>query len=145
MTSLQKKRAWTIGLVLLMIAAFVTLILTTLSNQLLFFVTPTELKKDGGGEKQVRLGGMVVAGSIHKEGVTIRFDVTDFENTVAVQYTGLLPDLFREGQGVVAEGTWQKEGFFLAKRLLAKHDENYMPPEVARSVGGRKKSNFTPK
>lgn len=132
MTSRQKKRAWLIGLVVLIAASITTLILVTLSDELLFFVTPTEIKK--AGHKTVRLGGMVVTGSIQKNGVDVVFDLTDYDTTIQVRYKGLLPDLFREGQGIVAEGILQKEGFFQAKRLLAKHDENYMPPEVARSV-----------
>lgn len=132
MTIKQKRRAWIIGLVMLIAGSITTLVLTTLSDQLLFFVTPTEIKKSPVTSRSVRLGGMVVKESVKKDGVKTTFRVTDFENEIDVQYTGLLPDLFREGQGIVAEGTLQAEGFFLANRLLAKHDENYMPPEIAR-------------
>jgi cytochrome c-type biogenesis protein CcmE len=83
--------------------------------------------------QRCRIGGLVAAGSIVKEGERVSFDVTDTVETVSVKYVGILPDLFREGQGVVAEGK-MTEGVFMANNVLAKHDENYMPPEVADAL-----------
>ena len=82
----------------------------------------------------MRIGGLVEAGSVQKDGQEVRFTVTDTNKTVDVVYRGLLPDLFREGQGVVAEGTLGADGVFIAREVLAKHDEKYMPPEVAKAL-----------
>ncbi|GEO81043.1 hypothetical protein ROR02_11740 [Pararhodospirillum oryzae] len=118
----------------LLIAAF-GLTLTALTDNLVFFYSPTDIKEKGmAPDHRFRVGGLVQEGSVVKSGETVRFVVTDLVNTVAVTYTGLLPDLFREGQGVVAEGTLNTEGVFIASTVLAKHDENYMPPEVAESL-----------
>jgi cytochrome c-type biogenesis protein CcmE len=83
-----------------------------------------------------RLGGMVIKGSVERpdKGMMVRFKLTDFKNEVTVEYTGILPDLFREGQGIVAHGKLNSQGVFIAEEVLAKHDENYMPPEVAGSL-----------
>jgi cytochrome c-type biogenesis protein CcmE len=123
----------TIALVLLGVAT--ALVLSAFEDSIVFFYSPTELKEksvvDG---RHVRIGGLVEEGSVKKGGGVITlFRVTDLTSTVAVSYTGLLPDLFREGQGVVAEGTL-KNGVFMASDVLAKHDENYMPPEVAEAL-----------
>ena len=111
------------------------LVLSALEDSIVFFYSPTELteKKIADG-RHVRIGGLVEDGSIKKaEGAITLFRVTDLTSTVAVSYKGLLPDLFREGQGVVAEGKL-KDGVFMATDVLAKHDENYMPPEVAEAL-----------
>jgi len=105
-------------------------------SNVMFFFDPTQIAAgEAPVEKRFRLGGMVEKGSVRKTPGTldIEFQVTDFKHTVAVKYSGLLPDLFREGQGVVAHGRLQN-GTFVADEILAKHDENYMPPEVARSL-----------
>lgn len=108
-------------------------------DSIVFFVAPTELvaKAQAGEarpEQRLRLGGLVEDGSIEKSGdETVRFRVTDNETTVPVSFTGVLPDLFREGQGVVAEGYW-RDGAFEAETILAKHDEQYMPREVAEAI-----------
>ena len=102
-----------------------------------YFHTPAEI---AAGEvplnKLFRVGGLVVEGSVKRfdDGVTTEFDLTDTEGSVTVQYTGLLPDLFREGQGIVSQGKLNSEGVFVAQEVLAKHDENYMPPEVAAAL-----------
>jgi cytochrome c-type biogenesis protein CcmE len=105
-------------------------------NMMLFF-DPTQI---AAGEaprgRPFRIGGMVTQGSVTREpgSLEVRFVVTDFQNSVPVSYTGVLPDLFREGQGVVAHGKLNESGLFVADEVLAKHDENYMPPEVAKSL-----------
>ncbi len=111
------------------------LVLSAFEDSIVFFYSPTELteKKIADG-RHVRIGGLVEDGSIKKaEGAITLFRVTDLTSIVAVSYKGLLPDLFREGQGVVAEGKL-KDGVFMATDVLAKHDENYMPPEVAEAL-----------
>ena len=82
----------------------------------------------------MRIGGLVAAGSVEKDGMNVRFAVTDLQRSMQVSYTGILPDLFREGQGVVAEGVMQPDGLFVAQTVLAKHDENYMPREVVDAL-----------
>jgi len=123
------------GLVTLGIAA--ALVLTALEDSIVFFYSPTDLvEKDVPTDRRLRIGGLVKEGSVKKadDGVTTLFAVTDTANTVEVSFRGVLPDLFREGQGIVAEGLFQKAGSFRADEVLAKHDENYMPPEVADSL-----------
>ena len=112
------------------------LILTAFNDSLVFFYSPSEIaEKVKGPDQRVRLGGLVEMDSMAKsaDGLTVTFRVTDMAETVPVTFTGLLPDLFREGQGVVAEGVL-KDGVFMATDVLAKHDENYMPPEVADAL-----------
>jgi cytochrome c-type biogenesis protein CcmE len=116
-------------------AAF--LVLSAFNDNLVFFYSPTDLKtKSVPVERPLRIGGLVEEHSLTRgaDGKTIAFRVTDGANTVAVNYAGSLPDLFREGQGVVAEGALQRDGSFRAVTVLAKHDENYMPPEVAAAL-----------
>jgi cytochrome c-type biogenesis protein CcmE len=123
------------GMAMLGIAAF--LVLSAFSDNLVFFYSPSDLKtKSVPVGRQLRIGGLVEAHSVARsaDGKTIEFRVTDGNNAVAVTYRGSLPDLFREGQGVVAEGALQRDGGFRASNVLAKHDENYMPPEVAEAL-----------
>ena len=123
------------GLVMLGVAA--ALVLTALSDNIVFFYSPSDLaKKEIADNQRIRIGGLVAEGSVTKldNGQTTRFTVTDLQATLAVRYTGVLPDLFREGQGVVAEGVIGPDGEFRATEVLAKHDENYMPPEVADAL-----------
>jgi cytochrome c-type biogenesis protein CcmE len=108
-----------------------------LQDNLAFFFSPTDLKeKPVEAGRRFRLGGLVEEGSVGREadGITIRFAVSDGANSVKVKFKGLLPDLFREGQGVVTEGSMDDKGIFVATEVLAKHDENYMPPEVADAL-----------
>jgi cytochrome c-type biogenesis protein CcmE len=118
-----------------LMAASAGLVLTALDDSLSFFRSPTELVEQPElGERRVRLGGLVEEGSIERgDAGVIRFRVTDLVNGVAVSYQGLLPDLFREGQGVVAQGRLEN-GVFLADEILARHDENYMPAEVTDAL-----------
>ena len=113
------------------------LTLFAFSDNLVFFVTPSDLAKENPGSRSVRLGGLVEQGTLERSSggqPTARFRVTDGTASVAVTYRGLLPDLFREGQGVVALGNIQPDGTFKASEVLAKHDENYMPKEVADAL-----------
>lgn len=118
-----------------LLAASTALVLTALDDSLSFFRSPTELVEQPElGERRVRLGGLVEEGSLERgEAGTVRFRVTDLVNEVPVSYQGLLPDLFREGQGIVAQGRMQN-GMFVADEILAKHDENYMPAEVTEAL-----------
>ncbi|MEQ1488929.1 MAG: cytochrome c maturation protein CcmE [Terricaulis sp.] len=121
-----------------LLAAAATLTFAGLRGQIIYFVTPTELAEVSHPGQRLRLGGLVVEGSMRRDAEGgARFNVTDGESTVEVRYDGLLPDLFREGQGVVAEGIWQGDMGFAAERVLAKHDETYMPPEVAEALRRR--------
>ena len=133
--SAKRRRLWLLLASLGVLGAAVALVLTVLDDNLVFFYSPTQVaEKKPPPDRRFRLGGLVEAGSVKKNGQEVRFVVTDLAKTVAVVYRGLLPDLFREGQGVIAEGTLGSDGVFTAKDVLAKHDENYMPPEVARAL-----------
>ncbi|NDE42615.1 MAG: cytochrome c maturation protein CcmE, partial [Betaproteobacteria bacterium] len=106
-------------------------------SNMVFFFSPTQvLANEAPRERSFRIGGLVQEGSLQREaqGLTIRFVVTDLAKTVPVTYTGLLPDLFKEGKGVVAQGRLDADGVFRAEQVLAKHDENYMPPEAAAAL-----------
>ena len=131
MTRKQKRFTVIFG-ALALLGIAVALVLTALSDQVTFFRTPSELlaaPEENSG--RVRLGGLVETGSVKKEQSDVEFAIEDAHDRVLVRYTGILPDLFREGQGVIAEGTLQADGTFAADTVLAKHDENYMPKEVA--------------
>lgn len=137
MTPARKKRMFLIGLMLLGIGAAVAFALTAFNQNLMFFYSASEVVAgDAPANHPFRVGGLVRDGSLTREsdGLTVRFDVTDLKETVTVRYTGILPDLFREGQGIVAHGRLGGDGVFTADEVLAKHDENYMPPEVADSL-----------
>ena len=124
------------GLAVLGIAA--ALVLNALNSNIAFYVSPTEVAAGKAPQGKVfRIGGMVKDGTIQREadGVTLRFVITDTEKDIVVAYKGILPDLFKEGKGAVAQGRLGDDGVFVAKEVLAKHDENYMPPEAAKAVG----------
>ena len=112
-------------------------------NLMYFFSTSDVLAGKAPPDRLFRLGGMVVKGSVQRpgDGLTVHFKLTDYSKEVAVQYTGILPDLFREGQGIVANGKLDGRGVFVADEVLAKHDENYMPPEVKASLKKQAASN----
>ena len=131
----KRKRLWLLVGSLAVLGVAATLVLTALNDNLVFFYSPTQVaERKIGPDRRFRLGGLVEAGSVQKNGQETRFVVTDTAKTVPVIYRGLLPDLFREGQGVVAEGSLGPDGVFVAREVLAKHDENYMPPEVAKAI-----------
>jgi cytochrome c-type biogenesis protein CcmE len=111
------------------------LALTAFRDNLVFFYSPSDVLADHiNPGRAIRLGGMVEKDSVRHQGDVTEFRVTDTANTIGVTYRGVLPDLFREGQGVVTEGTLSPDGHFVAREVLAKHDEKYMPPEVANAV-----------
>jgi cytochrome c-type biogenesis protein CcmE len=117
------------------LAVVSTLVLSAFRDNLVFFYSPSDLRAQDVPEgRRVRIGGLVENGSVSRDGKTIEFRVTDGHSTVEVAYGGALPDLFREGQGVVIEGALARDGTFHAATVLAKHDEKYMPPEVADAL-----------
>ncbi|MEQ9144392.1 MAG: cytochrome c maturation protein CcmE [Parvibaculaceae bacterium] len=132
----KQRRAALIGTSLAILGLAVGLVLFALRDNIVFFYSPSDIaEQDVAPGTRMRVGGLVVEDSIVRaEGARVAFDVTDFGETLSVTYVGLLPDLFREGQGVVAEGVLQSDGTFAADTVLAKHDENYMPPEVADAL-----------
>ncbi len=133
----RKKRLTLIFLMVAGIAVGLFFALQSLNQNIMFFFTPTEVAEGKAPQGRLfRMGGMVVTGSVRRpgEGLTVQFDLTDNESKVTVMYTGILPDLFREGQGIIANGQLDKDGAFIAQEVLAKHDENYMPPEVAEAM-----------
>jgi cytochrome c-type biogenesis protein CcmE len=128
------------GLALLGVAT--ALVLNAFNSNLVFFFTPTQVvNKEAPIERAFRVGGMVEEGSIKRDpdGLTVRFIVTDRLNSTPVTYKGILPDLFKEGKGAVVQGKLGKDGLFVADQVLAKHDENYMPPEAAQALSDAKK------
>ena len=129
------KRLTFVGLALLLLATAAALTLSAFEESIVFFQSPTDIvTKPVSPKKRFRLGGLVEEGSVKKkDDAVVTFRITDMANTVNVSYRGILPDLFREGQGVVTEGVFAS-GVFTADEVLAKHDENYMPPEVADAL-----------
>jgi cytochrome c-type biogenesis protein CcmE len=135
MTPRRKRAAWIIG-ALIALALVTFFVVNAFRQNLVFFYTPTQIAAGEAPQgRAFRIGGMVVEKSLVRaqDGVTIQFAVTDTDKTIPVQYRGILPDLFKEGKGVVAEGRWEN-GVFTASEVLAKHDENYMPPEAQDAV-----------
>ncbi len=131
----KKKRLALIATALSIFGLAIGLTLYSLRDSIVFFYGPTEyLAKAPAPGTRLRIGGLVEKGSFKKQGETVKFAVTDMKHQVEVAYTGLLPDLFREGQGAVVEGTVEPNGTFLADSVLAKHDERYMPKEVADAL-----------
>jgi cytochrome c-type biogenesis protein CcmE len=137
MTPKRKKR---LALILLMVAGIAVaagFALKAFNENLMFFYTPSAVVADEAPYNHpIRVGGLVTTGSVQRQadGLTVLFDITDNAETITVQYTGILPDLFREGQGIVALGQLGRNRLFIANEVLAKHDENYMPPEVADAL-----------
>ena len=133
-----KLRFFFILLILLTLILSVFLILKSLEENVVYFQSPTEIKTFSEiDKKKIRIGGMVKVGSISMEVKEIKFIITDFQNEINVIYSGVVPNLFTEGKGVVAEGYLKDKNFFLATKILAKHDENYMPPEVKEALEGK--------
>ncbi len=129
----KTQRLWILIVSLLCFVAAIGLILSAFQENITFFYTPSDLKlKDLPTTQRIRMGGVVVKESVQRKGVQLTFQVTDFKEQLGVIFEGIPPDLFREGQGVVAEGYLKEPGLFKATTLLAKHDENYMPPELAQ-------------
>ena len=130
----RQKRLAIAGGVLVSIGAIAALVFNAFQSNLVFFYSPTQgIAKEAPSNRTFRLGGLVQDGSVKRDGVEVNFLVTDTAKTVPVRYKGILPDLFKEGKGVVAQGQLQG-GVFVAQEVLAKHDENYMPPEAAEAL-----------
>jgi cytochrome c-type biogenesis protein CcmE len=131
----RHKRIAAIAIGVVALGAVTALVLSAFQENLVFFFTPTEVAANKAPQgRTFRIGGMVEKGSVKRDGVDVRFVVTDTAKTLPVTYRGALPDLFREGKGVVAQGQLGADGVFRAREVLAKHDENYMPPEAAEAV-----------
>ena len=137
MTKTHKKRLGIVLLIVVGISTTVALAVTAFNQNMMYFYSPSDVAAGKAPtNKPIRVGGMVTVGTVQhaKESLLVNFDVTDYAHTISVQYTGILPDLFREKQGIVVTGRMQEDGSFLADEVLAKHDENYMPPEVADAL-----------
>jgi cytochrome c-type biogenesis protein CcmE len=136
-TPTRKRRLIAVVLILAGIGTAAAIAMYSLQQNLLYFQSPSEIAEQAmPAGRQFRLGGLVKGGSVTRaqDGLAVRFTVTDGLEEIEVQYVGILPDLFREGQGVIARGSLDTEGLFAASEVLAKHDENYMPPEVADAL-----------
>lgn len=142
----RRRRMVLVGLIVLGVGAAVAFALTAFQENLLYYYTPTDVSAGKAPtDRLFRVGGMVPEGSYKRPSGSLeaRFVLTDYANNVTVSYTGVLPDLFREGQGVIARGRLGADGVFVAEEVLAKHDENYMPPEVADSLRERRDASVT--
>jgi cytochrome c-type biogenesis protein CcmE len=136
MTPRQKRMA-TVAAIIAGVGIATAFALQAFQQNLLYYYSPTQiLAGEAPDSRSFRVGGLVQDGSVQRApgSLEVRFTLTDFANTVGVSYTGVLPDLFREGQGIIARGKLQDDGVFVAEEVLAKHDENYMPPEVKDSL-----------
>ena len=135
-----KSRIFFLSSLLFIAVLIIFLTLKSLEDNIVYFFSPTEIhnKSDISFNKKIRVGGLVKTGSINKEENTINFIITDLKNEIIVSYTGLVPNLFSEGKGVVAEGKLKDKKYFIANKILAKHDENYMPPEVKKAIESTK-------
>jgi len=131
-----KSRIYILILSLISIGIIIFFILRSLEENVVYFFSPTEIynKSDISFGKKIRLGGLVKEGSTSKKETTINFIITDLKNEIFVSYSGLVPNLFSEGKGVVAEGKLKDKKYFVADKIMAKHDENYMPPEVKEAL-----------
>lgn len=137
MKPIRRQRLILIIVMVVGIGTAVGFALKSFNENLMYFFSTTDVMAGKAPKDALfRLGGMVVKGSVQRpgDGLTVHFKLTDFSKEVAVEYTGILPDLFREGQGIVANGKLDERGVFVAQEVLAKHDENYMPPEVKASL-----------
>ncbi|MHB1292339.1 MAG: cytochrome c maturation protein CcmE [Sulfuricella sp.] len=143
---LRHKKLIGVAIAVIALGVVAALVLNAFRSNLVFFFSPTQVVKgEAPHDRSFRVGGLVEKGSLRREkdGVTAHFRVTDTAQTIAVDYTGLLPDLFKEGKGVVAEGRLNSDGVFVAQQVLAKHDENYMPPEAASALEQAQKAQKT--
>ena len=137
MKAARKQRLILIGLMVIGASLATAFALKSFNENLMYFFPPKDVASGKAPkDAKFRLGGMVVKGSVARpgDGMTVKFVLTDYDKEVKVEYTGILPDLFREGQGIVAHGKLNPQGVFVAEEVLAKHDENYMPPEVKASL-----------
>lgn len=145
MTARQQRMLW-VGIIFFGVVLATILVLTAIGENKMFFSSPTQIKERRfSSEQMLRVGGLVVDNSVKRaeNGLTVLFDLTDTSERITVEFTGILPDLFREGQGIVAVGKLDPVNpeRFLASEVLAKHDENYMPPEVAEAIERSRREN----
>ena len=131
-----KSRIFILILSLTLATAIIFFVLKSLEDNVVYFLSPTEIhnKSDVSFNKKIRVGGLVKMGSIKREENITNFIITDLQNEIVVSYNGIVPNLFSEGKGVVAEGKLKDKKYFIADKILAKHDENYMPPEVSEAL-----------
>ena len=137
MTPRRRQRLLAVTVVVLGVGAATAFALRAFQENLLYFYSPTQIAEgEAPADRMFRIGGLVTAGSVEREEgeLDVRFVLTDMKESIPVSYSGILPDLFREGQGIIAHGTLDAEGVFQADEVLAKHDENYMPPEVKKAL-----------
>jgi cytochrome c-type biogenesis protein CcmE len=138
----RHKRLAIIGGIVGAVAVAAGLVLNAFQSNLVFFFSPSQVvAKEAPTARTFRIGGLVKEGSVKRNGTEVEFAVTDTAQTISVRYTGILPDLFKEGKGVVAQGQLRDDGIFVAREVLAKHDENYMPPEAAEALKQAEKAN----
>ena len=132
-----KSRIFFLALTLISVGVVVFIVLRSLEENVVYFFSPTEIynKTNISFDKKIRVGGLVKMNSISKNETSINFIITDLKKEIVVSYEGLVPNLFSEGKGVVAEGKLRDKKYFVADKILAKHDENYMPPEVNKALG----------
>jgi cytochrome c-type biogenesis protein CcmE len=142
MTKVHKRRMISISVLLLALGSALALVMYALRQNINLFYTPTQIAaQEAPVNKRIRVGGMVSKGTVQRENISnsdnvaVQFVISDWVHPLTVHYQGILPDLFREGQGIVASGHLKPNGIFVAEEVLAKHDENYMPPEVAQALG----------
>ena len=136
LTKKVRLRIFYLILILLLVASIIFLVLKSLEDNVVYFFSPTEIhnKSDVSFNKKIRVGGLVKMGSIKRKENITNFIITDLQNEIIVSYNGIVPNLFSEGKGVVAEGKLKDKKYFIADKILAKHDENYMPPEVSEAL-----------
>ena len=135
-TKKVKSRFFFLLLSLISVAIVIFVVLRSLEENVVYFFSPTEIynKANISFDKKIRIGGLVKENSVNKDGKIVNFIITDLKNEIIVSYSGLIPNLFSEGKGVVAEGKLKDKKYFIAEKILAKHDENYMPPEVKQAL-----------
>ena len=136
LTKKVKSRIFFLSVLVILAALVIFVILRSLEENVVYFFSPTEIynKANISFDKQIRIGGLVKKNSVSKNDISINFIITDLKNEIIVTYDGIVPNLFSEGKGVVAEGKLKDKKYFVADKILAKHDENYMPPEVSKAL-----------
>ena len=136
LTKKVKSRVFFLSVLVILAALVIFVILRSLEENVVYFFSPTEIynKANISFDKQIRIGGLVKKNSVSKKDTSINFIITDLKKEIVVSYNGIVPNLFSEGKGVVAEGKLKDKKYFIADKILAKHDENYMPPEVSKAL-----------
>ncbi len=136
LTKKDKSRIFFLSVLVILAARVIFVILRSLEENVVYFFSPTEIynKANISFDKKIRIGGLVKENSVNKNDTSINFIITDLKKEIVVSYNGIVPNLFSEGKGVVAEGKLKDKKYFVADKILAKHDENYMPPEVSKAL-----------